>query len=101
MGKVLEIGISENKINKIVNVKEVEAIKGKGLVGEKHFKENNKKRSQITLIEMENINLTSDIVSCEVSQPIKGLIPVFNVSNSRNHFLLFLLPDCIAVLVGL
>ena len=56
MGKVLEIGISENKSSKIVSVNEVEAIKGKGLVGEKHFKENNKKRSQITLIEIENIN---------------------------------------------
>ena len=56
MGKVLEIGISENKSNKIVNVNVVEAIKGKGLVGEKHFKENNKKRCQITLIEIENIN---------------------------------------------
>ena len=56
MGKVLEIGISENKSNKIVNVDEVEAIKGKGLVGEKHFKENNKKRCQVTLIEIENIN---------------------------------------------
>ena len=55
MGKVLEIGISENKSNNIVNVNEVEAIKGKGLVGEKHFKENNEKRAQITLIEIENI----------------------------------------------
>ena len=56
MGKVLEIGISEKQSNKIVNVNEVEAIKGKGLIGEKHFKEDNKKRSQITLIEIENIN---------------------------------------------
>ena len=56
MGKVLKIGISENKSNKIVNVNDVEAIKGKGLVGEKHFKEDNKKRCQITLIEIENIN---------------------------------------------
>ena len=56
MGKVLEIGIFENKSNKIVNVNEVEVIKGKGLIGEKHFKEDNKKRSQITLIEIENIN---------------------------------------------
>ena len=56
MGKVLEIGISENKINKIINVNHVEVIKGKGLVGEKHFKEGNKKRCQITLIEIENIN---------------------------------------------
>ena len=38
MGKVLNIGISENKSNKIVNVNGVEAIKGKGLIGEKHFK---------------------------------------------------------------
>ena len=56
MGKVLEIGISENKSNKIVNVNDVEAIKGKGLIGEKHFKEDNKKRCQVTLIEIENIN---------------------------------------------
>ena len=56
MGKVLEIGISENKSSKIVSVNEVEAIKGKGLIGEKHFNEDNKKRSQITLIEIENIN---------------------------------------------
>ena len=56
MGKVLEIGISENKSNKIVNVNDVEAVKGKGLVGETHFKEDNKKRCQITLIEIENIN---------------------------------------------
>ena len=56
MGKVLEIGISKNKNNKIVNVNDVEAIKGKGLVNERHFKENNEKRCQITLIEIENIN---------------------------------------------
>ena len=56
MGKVLEIGIPENKTNKIVNVNDVMAIKGKGLVGEKHFKEDNNKRCQITLIEIECIN---------------------------------------------
>ena len=56
MGKVLKIGISENNSNKIVNVNDVETIKGRGLVGEKHFKEDNNKRCQITLIEIENIN---------------------------------------------
>tara|TARA_B100001971_G_C17985391_1_gene429551 strand:+ start:108 stop:548 length:441 start_codon:yes stop_codon:yes gene_type:complete len=66
MGKVLEIGISENKSNKIVNVNEVEAIKGKGLIGEKHFKENNKKRSQITLIEIENINHYNKITGTQI-----------------------------------
>ena len=56
MGKVLEIGISENKGNEIVSVNDVEAIKGKGLIDEKHFKKDNNKRCQITLIEIENIN---------------------------------------------
>jgi len=56
MGKVLEIGIYKNRGDEIVNVNNVEAIKGKGLVNERHFKENNEKRCQVTLIEIENIN---------------------------------------------
>ena len=55
-GKVVKIGISKNKGGKIVSLIDVEAIKGKGLVNERHFKENNEKRCQITLIEIENIN---------------------------------------------
>ena len=66
MGKVLEIGISENKSSKIVSVNQVEAIKGKGLIGEKHFKEDNKKRSQITLIEIENINHYNKITGAQI-----------------------------------
>tara|TARA_B100000809_G_scaffold145485_1_gene143067 strand:+ start:189 stop:629 length:441 start_codon:yes stop_codon:yes gene_type:complete len=56
MGKVILIGISKDHGSPMTNVRSVEAIKGKGLVGEKHFKENNEKRKQITLIEIENIN---------------------------------------------
>ena len=56
MGKVIEIGIYKNKGDEIVNVNNVEAIKGKVLVNERHFKENNEKRCQITRIEIENIN---------------------------------------------
>ena len=56
MGEVIKIGISKNLKSKIVDVNNVEAIKGKGLVGEKHFKENNDKKCQITLIEIENID---------------------------------------------
>ena len=66
MGKVIKIGISANKRNTIVNANEVEAIKGKGLVGEKHFKENNKKRIQITLIEIENINHYNKITGTQI-----------------------------------
>ena len=56
MSKVIEIGLSKKEDGKIINVNQVVAIKGEGLVGEKHFRKNNEKRSQITLIEIENIN---------------------------------------------
>ena len=56
MGKVLEIGICKSKGSKIVSVKEVEAIKGKGLTNDRKFKENNEITRQITLIEIESIN---------------------------------------------
>jgi len=54
MGKVIEIGISKNKGNKIENVNQIEAVKGKGLLNDRKFKENNKKNRQVTLVEIEN-----------------------------------------------
>ena len=58
MGKVLKIGISENIGSEIQiqSLNEVEAIAGKGLINDKHFKDGNEVRCQITLIEIENIN---------------------------------------------
>ena len=58
MAKVLEIGISKNFGTEIQiqSLKEIQAIAGKGLINDIHFKEDNDKRSQITLIEIENIN---------------------------------------------
>ena len=56
MGKVVEIGVTNSKGNQIKNVNEVEALKGKGLLNDRKFRENNQKQCQITLIEVENIN---------------------------------------------
>ena len=56
MGKVVQIGIVNIKGNQIQNVNEVEALKGRGLVSDRKFSENNQKERQITLIEIENIN---------------------------------------------
>ena len=61
MGKVLEIGIASKKGDQIKNVDKVEAVKGKGLINDRKFKDNNHKESQITLIEIENINYFNDI----------------------------------------
>ena len=56
MSKVIEIAISENSHGIMKNVDTVETVAGKGLVNDRHFKENNNKKSQITLIEIENIS---------------------------------------------
>ena len=56
MGEVVQIGIVNIKGEQIQNVNEVEVIKGKGLVNDRKFSENNQKARQITLIEIENIN---------------------------------------------
>ena len=56
MTKVIEIAISKNYKGKMQRIESVQAIAGNGLVGDRHFKENNHIKSQITLIEIENIN---------------------------------------------
>ena len=66
MSKVIEIGISKKEGGKIINVNQVEAIKGEGLVGEKHFRKNNEKKRQITLIEIENINHYNKITGTQI-----------------------------------
>ena len=66
MSKVYLIGISKIHGGSITSVKSVDVLKGKGLVGEKHFKENNEKRAQITLIEIENINHYNKITGTKI-----------------------------------
>ena len=61
MGRVVEIGITNTKGNQIQNVNNVEAIKSKGLLSDRKFRENNQKQCQITLIEIENINYFNNI----------------------------------------
>ena len=56
MSKVVEIAVSENPRGQMKNVNNVEAIASKGLVNHYHFKNDNEKKRQITLIEIENIN---------------------------------------------
>ena len=55
MGKVHKIGISKNKGNNITDVNEVNVVRGMGIENDRFFKKDNNKRSQITLIELENI----------------------------------------------
>ena len=56
MSKIIGLGITKNSNQKIEEVSKAEIIAGKGIVGDRHFHENNSVRSQITLIESENID---------------------------------------------
>ena len=56
MSKVIRLGITENNNQKIQEVDKIELLAGKGVVGDRHFHENNDIRNQVTLIESENID---------------------------------------------
>tara|TARA_B100000427_G_C15092875_1_gene413620 strand:+ start:129 stop:566 length:438 start_codon:yes stop_codon:yes gene_type:complete len=56
MGKVHLIGIAKKSGDAVQMVLSAEAIPNMGLLKDRKFKENNQKESQITLIEIENIN---------------------------------------------
>ena len=62
MGKVVEIGISKNKGNKIISVPMVEAVKGRGLINDRNYNQNTDIKKQITLIEIENIKYYNGII---------------------------------------
>tara|TARA_B100000029_G_C17556348_1_gene951798 strand:+ start:159 stop:599 length:441 start_codon:yes stop_codon:yes gene_type:complete len=67
MAKVFEIAICKNSKGKMITTTNVEAVAKKGLVNDRHFKENNDKSCQITLIEIENIDNYNKIFGTSIS----------------------------------
>ena len=66
MSQVIQIGIHESKGDEVRAIDVVEAVKGMGLVNNRHFKEDNEKKCQITLIEIENINYYNKISKTQI-----------------------------------
>ena len=66
MSKVVEIGITNIKGNQIQKVNNVDAITDKGLQNDRKFSENNQKKRQVTLIEIENINHFNNISNTNI-----------------------------------
>ena len=56
MSKIIGLGVAKDSNKKIEEVLKAELIAGKGIVGDRHFHENNSVRTKITLIESENID---------------------------------------------
>ena len=66
MSKVILLGISKLKGGSIIEMKSVDAVKGKGLLNDRKFKENNEKKCQLTLIEIENINYYNKVSNSSI-----------------------------------
>ncbi len=56
MSKVFKLGITNINNKKIREVKSIEVIKDKGVIGDRHFNDFNDPYCQLTLIESENID---------------------------------------------
>ena len=70
MPKAILLGITNLKGGSIKEMNSVEAIKGKGLLYDRKLKENNNKKFQLTLIEIENINYFNKISNTSI-EPLK------------------------------
>ena len=66
MSKVIQIAITRNFKGEMIKVNSATAIAGKGLINDRHYIENNEKKNQITLIEIENINNYNKINSSSI-----------------------------------
>ena len=56
MSKVLKLGITDINNKKIKEVKKIEVLSNKGVIGDRHFNEFNDPYCQLSLIESENID---------------------------------------------
>ena len=56
MSKVLKLGITDNNNKRIIEVKSIDVLANKGIVGDRHFNEYNDPYCQLSLIESENID---------------------------------------------
>ena len=56
MPEIIKIGLSKNHNEKIIEVMEIDLVAGKGIVGDRHFKDFNDPYNQLSIIESENID---------------------------------------------
>ena len=70
MSEIIKIGITKNNNQEIIEVTEVKLVAGKGIVGDRHFKDYNDPFNQLSIIESENID--------EYNLKYKSNIPYLN-----------------------
>ena len=67
MSKVISIAIANKKGETMIEKKSVDAVTGKGLSKDRKFKDNNDKKTQLTLIQIENINFFNKLTNSSIN----------------------------------
>jgi MOSC domain-containing protein YiiM len=67
VNQVFKIGIGKKNSEKINEINEIEVLSGKGIVGDRYFRDLKHNRGQITLIEKENIDYYNNKYKTEIS----------------------------------
>ena len=67
ISKVFKIGICKKNSQKIDEISEIEVLSGKGILGDRHFRDYNNHKGQITLIEKENIDYYNNKYKTKIS----------------------------------
>ena len=56
MSEINKIGLTKNHNQEIIEVTEIDVVAGKGIIGDRHFKDYNDPFNQLSIIESENID---------------------------------------------
>jgi MOSC domain-containing protein YiiM len=56
MPEIIKIGLTKNHNQEIIEVREIDLVAGKGIIGDRHFKDYNESFNQLTIIESESID---------------------------------------------
>ena len=56
MSEIIKIGLTKNHNQEIIEVREIDLVAGKGIVGDRHFKDYNEPFNQLSIIESESID---------------------------------------------
>ena len=56
MPEIIKIGLTKNHNQEIIEVREIDLVAGKGIVGDRHFKDYNEPFNQLSIIESESID---------------------------------------------
>ena len=56
MSEIIKIGLTKNHNQEIIEVTQIDLVAGKGIIGDRHFKDYNDPFNQLSIIESENID---------------------------------------------